>query len=404
MKFLHISDLHFGKIMNEVSLIESDQPYWVEKFIETVEETKADAVVIAGDIYDRSSPSADAVRLLDSMITKLADKNIYVLIVAGNHDSGQKLSFASEILKHNNIYISGILSSEEIPHVTLNDEYGEVTFWLVPYIFPGLVNDILKTDYRDYDTAFRALLDKQDIDFSKRNVIVAHQNVVRNGVEAERSGSESMVAGVGGIEYTAFEKFEYTALGHIHANQKVGKRNIIYAGSPLCYHFDEVKFSKKGPMLVELKEKDIEADIKMIPIEPLHKVNIIKNTYDAIFLSEMSENEYIKVIVTDKKITPEVADKLRYHIESNGSQMLEIISTYGLTNADASNNNGVSSVAGKSVFDLFAEFYGYQNSNAAPDENEKNVILKAIELMDIAETEDIAGKIVEFTINQEDTV
>ena len=288
MKFLHISDLHFGKTMNELPLIKEDQPYWVKKFLETVDETEAEAVVIAGDVYDRSSPSADAVKLLDEMITSLAEKNVTVMMVAGNHDSGQKLSFASDILRKSGIYISGLLSedSKEIPHVTLSDDYGKITFWLIPYIFPAVVNDILGTECKDYDSAFRKLLEHQNIDFSQRNVIIAHQNVTRNGIEAERGGSETMVAGVGGIEYTNFEKFEYTALGHIHAAQTVVKDNIRYAGSPLCYHFDETKFSKKGPVLVEVKEKGQAVQTEIIPIKPLHNVRVITDTYENIISSE----------------------------------------------------------------------------------------------------------------------
>lgn len=407
MKFLHISDLHFGKTMNELPLIKEDQPYWVKKFLETVDETEAEAVVIAGDVYDRSSPSADAVKLLDEMITSLAEKNVTVMMVAGNHDSGQKLSFASDILRKSGIYISGLLSedSKEIPHVTLSDDYGKITFWLMPYIFPAVVNDILGTECKDYDSAFRKLLEHQNIDFSQRNVIVAHQNVTRNGIEAERGGSETMVAGVGGIEYTNFEKFEYTALGHIHAAQTVVKDNIRYAGSPLCYHFDETKFSKKGPVLVEVKEKGQAVQTEIIPIKPLHNVRVITDTYENIISSEtcnQARGEYLKAVITDKKITPEITEELRTLAYSHGSIMLEIVSSYGRSEY-SSEVTSQDYNPEKSLNELFSEFYAFQNHGAEPDDEDLEIISLIQEYMNTENADSLPDKIISLAEKQEGT-
>ncbi len=269
MKFLHLADLHFGKSIYGVSLLEKgDQPVWVERFLQLVCEIQPDVIVIAGDVYDRSSPSGEAVALLDSMITDLAEKEIPVIIVAGNHDSGQRLSFGGSLLAKQRIHISGVLS-KELPCVTLSDQEGPVNFWLMPYIFPSLVAQRLEDEsIRDYDTAVRRLLELQKIDFSQRNVLIAHQNVTANGQESTRGGSESMVGGVGQVDYSVFEGFDYVALGHIHSSYPVGRETIRYAGSPLCYHFNETKQPVKGPILVELGAKGTLPNIETKSIEP----------------------------------------------------------------------------------------------------------------------------------------
>ena len=209
MRFIHLSDLHLGKMLHGVSLLEKgDQPDWVKKFLTIVAEKQPDAVVIAGDVYDRSMPSGAAMQLLSHMVTELASRNVPVLITAGNHDSGERLSCFKDILSRQNVYISGELQ-RELTHVTLHDEHGPVTFWLLPYVFPAAVAQILGDDtIRDYDTAVRRLLAEQNVDFSVRNVIVAHQNETRGGVEGIRGGSESMVGGVGQVDYTAFDGFD----------------------------------------------------------------------------------------------------------------------------------------------------------------------------------------------------
>ena len=231
MKFLHLADLHFGKSIHGVSLLEKgDQKAWVDGFLEMVRSLRPDAVVAAGDIYDRSAPSGDAVALLDGMVTALAELEVPVMLVAGNHDSGQRLSFGGSLLARQNVHISGVLS-RQLAHVTLQDRDGPVTFWLMPYLFPALAAQVLEDEsIRDYDAAVRRMLAAQDVDFSQRNVLVAHQNVTANGQEAVRGGSESMVGGVGQVDYTAFDGFDYVALGHIHSAYPVGREAVRYAG------------------------------------------------------------------------------------------------------------------------------------------------------------------------------
>ena len=269
MRFLHVSDLHFGKSIHDISLLErGDQPAWVERFLALARELRPEAVVLAGDIYDRGAPSGEAVALLDRMITGLAELEIQVMLVAGNHDSGQRLSFGGSLLAKQQVHISGVLS-KTLPHAALTDRHGPVTFWLMPYVFPALVAQVLEGEtIRDYHTAVRRLLEEQPVDFSQRNVLVAHQNVTANGQEVLRGGSESMVGGVGQVDYRAFDGFDYVVLGHIHSAYPVGRDAVRYAGSPLCYHFEESKQPRKGPLLVELGKRERLPGSRCKPFRP----------------------------------------------------------------------------------------------------------------------------------------
>lgn len=373
MKFLHLSDLHFGKTIHGVSLIESgDQPYWAERFLEKARCIRPDAVVIAGDVYDRSVPPGDAMELLDHMITRLTEWGIPVLMVAGNHDSGQRLAFASGLLEKQNVYIAGTFAGE-LPHVTLTDLDGPVTFWLMPYIFPALVAQ--KTgmeDIRDYDTAVRRLLAQQDIDFSQRNVLVAHQNVTANGREAVRGGSESMAGGVGQVDYSAFDGFDYVALGHIHAAYPVGRKTVRYAGSPLCYHFDEIKQPAKGPVLVELGAKGTEPGIEIQTIPPLHPMREMRGDYAALraaALEDSARGEYIRVVLTDRRPEPEIHEFFRALFDARESCLMELVSEYRPFGTAAA--CPAARAEQRAVEELFADFYRARRDGIEPDEREQ---------------------------------
>lgn len=372
MKFLHIADLHLGKSIYGLSLTESgDQKDWIDQFIKLCEEEKPDAVVIAGDVYDRSAPSGAAVELLDGMLTQLEEKNIPVLIVAGNHDSGQKLAFGQQVFAKQNIYIAGTVE-KELKHVTLTDEYGPVTFWLMPYLFPEQVSRILEDDsIRSYDEAVRRLLAAQDIDFSKRNVLIAHQNVVANGKEAERGGSESMVGGVGEIDYTAFDGFDYVALGHIHSAYPVGRPEVRYAGTPLCYHFEETRQKKKGPLFVELKEKGVEPSITLKELAPLHKMRALEGTYEEVWeklSTDDGRGEYLSITLTDQRISPEIAMQFRELLKARGSILMELVSSFQEYQS-ASRTAKTDAVAQKPMEDLFSDLFTERNHGTPPDDD-----------------------------------
>ncbi|MCI8625068.1 MAG: exonuclease SbcCD subunit D [Lachnospiraceae bacterium] len=407
MKFLHLADLHFGKSIYGVSLLEKgDQPVWVERFLQLVCEIQPDVIVIAGDVYDRSSPSGEAVALLDSMITDLAEKEIPVIIVAGNHDSGQRLSFGGSLLAKQRIHISGVLS-KELPCVTLSDQEGPVNFWLMPYIFPSLVAQRLEDEsIRDYDTAVRRLLELQKIDFSQRNVLIAHQNVTANGQESTRGGSESMVGGVGQVDYSVFEGFDYVALGHIHSSYPVGRETIRYAGSPLCYHFNETKQPVKGPILVELGAKGTLPNIETKSIEPLHPMREIRGAYETIRAEELqntTQGEYVRIVLTDRRNEPNIYHFFRELFEKRGSVVMEVTSEYNQFQAmpSAAPSGTAEELA---IEELFAEFYTERFGGKTPDPQEQELLRFAGEQMRQAES-DIscqAEELRKFALEQED--
>lgn len=385
MRFLHLADLHFGKSIHGVSLLENgDQPCWVDRFLALAEDVTPDAVVIAGDVYDRGNPSGEAVQLLDRMLTALARCGIPVMLVAGNHDSGQRLAFAKELLARQNLHIAGFLSDfPELTHVTLRDGHGPVTFWLLPYVFPAQVARLLGDEtVRDYDTAVRRLLELQPVDLSERNVLVAHQNVTAGGVEAVRGGSESMVGGVGQIDFTAFDGFDYVALGHIHAPYAVGRDTVRYAGSPLCYHFDETKQPSKGPLLIELGAKGGAVTVTPCLISPLHSMREVRGTYEDLRVGELAgtaENEYIRVVLTDRRVTPEIGAFFRDLYEIRHSLLMEIVSEYspfaGEVAVPAS-----AAVEELPVERLFASFCAERMGGEEPDPLDTELLIRAGEL------------------------
>ncbi|MCR5614740.1 MAG: exonuclease SbcCD subunit D [Saccharofermentans sp.] len=279
MKFFHVSDLHFGKTLYDVRLVEKDQPYWIDQFLKAVDEHQPDVVVIAGDIYDRKQPSDEAIVLFERLLSGLAKRGKTVFVVPGNHDSNVKLSQFSEFLEEKNIFIAREVKKEIEHH-----EVGGVVFWLMPFFYPLLVADTRVFDDPDidsYDKAARALIEAQDIDTSKCNVIISHQNVIADGVKPVHSDSESSIGGVGEIEYSAYDKFDYVALGHIHNGQSIGRDTIIYSGCPLFYDFSEEGRDKKVVM-VEVNESGriSKEDISFIDVPLLHKIRTFTGTVD----------------------------------------------------------------------------------------------------------------------------
>jgi len=383
MIIYHMADLHFGKSIYGTSMLENgDQKHWVDEFIELCKNNKPDAIVIAGDVYDRASPGGDAVELLDYMLTELAEMQIAVMLISGNHDSGQRLSFGRSFLAKQNIHVAGVVK-KEMEHVTIKDEYGEVVFWLMPYLFPDQVSRILDNEeIYTYDQAVRELIKSQNIDWTKRNILIAHQNVVANGKEVERGGSESMVGGVGQIDYTAFDGFDYVALGHIHSAYSIGRPEVRYAGTPLCYHLEETRQKDKGPVVVVLKNKGDEISISTEIIEPLHRMRFLKGTKQEItelLKNDKGRNEYIGITLTDERITPETDRYLRGLLSSRGSILMELLSTYSAFVSMATSS--AKDVQQKPLEDLFAELYTEQSGGTPPNEDEYSLMHYVAELV-----------------------
>ena len=391
MRFLHLADLHFGKSIYGTSLLESgDQGAWVDRFLELAESVQPDAVVIAGDVYDRSAPSGDAVQLLSRLLTRLSELHIPSMLSAGNHDSVQRLSFANSLLSREGLHISGSLYQDPmLSHVTLKDEHGPVTFWLMPYVFPALIANALDDDtLRTGDAAVRALLERQPIDFTQRNVLVAHQNVTANGAEGERGGSESMVGGVGQIDYTVFDGFDYAALGHIHAAYAVGRETIRYAGSPLCYHFNETRQSAKGPVLVELGAKGEAVKIETLTIPPLHPMREIRGDYEEIRQAELNDprrGEYLRIVLTDRRVSPEISAFFRELYAGRDSVLMELCSEFTRFSGEtaALSRGGVEQTSTET---LFADFFTERSGGEPPTDEDAALLRFAGELLRRADT------------------
>lgn len=306
MKFLHIGDLHLGKTLHQKSLIE-DQRGMIGFVINTAVELKVSAVVIAGDIYDKAMPPLEAVELFDELITSLSKKNIVTLVISGNHDSRNRLNYASKLLSEQKVYIRSEVD-DRISHYVLNDEYGEVYFYLQPYIHKNDISANHK-DIKTYDDAFSFLINNSDIDFSKRNVLVAHQFFTSSGNSPERSESENIViGGLDNIDCKKLRFFNYVALGHLHKGQRVGYDYIRYAGTLLKYSFSEA-MDKKQIVVVDM-DKDGAVHIDFVPYKPKIDLKIVKGKLEEILLGAGS-NDYVKVELTDTELMEEPVSKLK---------------------------------------------------------------------------------------------
>lgn len=316
MRLIHLADLHIGKDLGGFSLIE-DQKYILDQILEITESRKADAVMIAGDIYDRQTPSREAVDLMNSFLTKLSEKVKYVFMVSGNHDSAGRIAFGGDIFSREGIFISGSLNpsyDEKIfRKVAVDDEHGEICFYLLPFIKPYTAKQFFEdSDIKTYDDAAKAAVDDMDVDTSKRNVLIAHQFVTG----AEGSGSEEMsIGGAENIDGSIFSCFDYAALGHLHMAQSVGRETVRYAGSPLKYSFSSAELHQKSVTLVEIGEK---GDVKteLIPLEPLHDLKIIRGELRELISPDFmagykADSDYFKIVLTDSEPVPDAANILR---------------------------------------------------------------------------------------------
>ena len=384
MKIYHIADLHFGKSIYGLSMLQ-DQRYWSEQFLELCKNNRPDAVLIAGDVYDRSAPSGDAVELLDYFLTGLAEMEIPVFLVAGNHDSGQRLAFAKTLLAKEYVHISGTVE-RELAHYTFEDPDGNgpVTVWMLPYTYPEQISVVLDNqDLHTYNDAIGELIKNQDINTAQRNIILSHQNVTANGEDAEMGGSETMVGTVGQIDYGTYNDFDYVALGHIHSAYPVGRKEVRFAGTPLCYHLKETRQKEKGVTEVILNAKGEEVQINMIPIKPLHRMRYFVDTKENIYrdIEAITEREeYIGIVLSDERVKPEIYNYLKQLIESKGSMLLELLSSYTKYSNDVSAID-VDTVKEKPLEDLFADLYTDRRGGKTPEDEVYDVLKYVSELV-----------------------
>ncbi len=305
MKLLHMSDLHLGKSLGDFDLIE-DQAYLLEQILGIIEEKKVDALLIAGDLYDKAVPSEAATRLLDSFLSRLAEKGIFVYIISGNHDSEERLNYGSSLFETNGIFIASKYEGELYKR-TLKCGEEEADLYLLPFVKASQVRHYLpETKIESYEDAVRAILEKEKIDLSRTNILLAHQFVTGKSEDPTLSGSESLgTVSVGLVEkigYDCFDAFDYVALGHIHSPQQVGQREVRYSGSPLKYSLSEVNNEKSLPLITIEGKGEIE--IELLPIKPMRDLRHIRGKLKELLdpANVRETEDFIYATLTDEEI------------------------------------------------------------------------------------------------------
>lgn len=365
MKLIHLSDLHIGKRVNEYSMLD-DQKYILLQILNIIDNEKPDGVIIAGDVYDKSVPSAEAVEVFDDFLTKLAKRNVKTFVISGNHDSPERLSFGSRLMEHSGIYISKVYDGKVEP-ISISDAYGEMNVYLLPFIKPLHVRLYYpKAEINTYNDALRVAVENMNVDMSKRNVLVTHQFITNS----KTSDSEEIsVGGTDNVDASVFDCFDYVALGHIHGPQNCGSEKIRYCGTPLKYSFSEVNH-KKSVTVVEINKKE-SLDIRTVELVPLRDMYEIRGKFEEIMQKSFYENtpyqeSYMRIILTDEDDIPNALGTLRtvYH----KLMKLEYDNTRTRTNNVIS---AAENVENKSEFELFYEFFEKQNGQVMSDEQSK---------------------------------
>ena len=361
MKIVHLSDLHLGKRVNEFSMLE-DQAYILIRILNVLDDVKPDAVIIAGDVYDKSVPSAEAVELFDDFLWKLATRRLQVFIISGNHDSSERIAFASRLIDSSGIHLSPVYNGKVAP-VSLQDQYGPVNFYMLPFVKPAHVRRFFEdAEINSYTDALRVAIDAMEMNHDQRNVLITHQFVTG----ASRSESEDIsVGGADNVDAAVFDGIDYVALGHIHGPQNIGSDRIRYCGTPLKYSFSEANHTK-SVTVVTLAEKG-KLTTETIPLTPKHDMRELRGFYMDLTARQAYEgtatDDYLHITLTDEEDVPDVMNKLRViypnlmKLEYDNKRTR---SGREITGADAPES--------KSPLELVAEFYELQNGQPMSEE------------------------------------
>lgn len=354
MKFIHLSDLHLGKRVNEFSMLE-DQRYILSKILDIVQQEQPDAVLIAGDVFDKPAPPAEAVTLLDDFLVRLSQIPCPVYLISGNHDSPERLAFGGRLMEGSGIHLAPVYDGQVHPF-RLQDQYGPVDLYLLPFLKPAHVRRCFPDgEIATYTDALRTAVEAMDVDPAVRNVLVTHQFVTG----AQRSDSEELsVGGTDNVDASVFDSFDYVALGHLHSPQAVGRETLRYCGTPLKYSFSERQ--QKSVSVVELAEKGC-TTVRTVPLAPLRELVELRGTYEELTLRDFYEHtsyqeDYVHIILTDEMDIPEAVGKLRsiYH------KLMQL--SYDNRRTRASGQLPEEAVdTRKSPLDLLDEFYQIQN-------------------------------------------
>lgn len=355
MKFIHLSDLHLGKRVNEFSMIQ-DQRYMLEQILSIIRAEQPQGVLIAGDVYDKAVPTAEAVGLLDEFLVRLAQERLQVFLISGNHDSPERLAFGGRLMEHSGIHISPVYDGHTAVY-TLEDAYGPVRVYLLPFVKPAHVRRYFpEREIGSYTDGVRTAIEAMGVDEDVRNVLVTHQFVTG----ATRCDSEECsVGGSDNVDVSVFDSFDYVALGHLHGPQSVGRAEVRYCGTPLKYSFSEAKH-EKSVTVVEMEAKGT-IHIRTVPLTPMRDLVELRGSYDQLSLREFYQKggyqqDYVHITLTDEEDIPDGLGKLR------------IIYPY-LMKLDYDNQRtrsqqqveGTENVERKSPLELLEEFYQVQN-------------------------------------------
>ena len=362
MKLIHLSDLHLGKRVNEYSMLE-DQKFILKRILEIIDSENPDGVIVAGDVYDKSVPSAEAVSLFDDFLYQLSRRKLTVFIISGNHDSAERIAFGSRIMDAGGIHLSPVYNGKVDP-VRMKDAFGDLNVYMLPFIKPAHVRACFEDEsISSYTDAIACAVRHMEIDPEQRNVLITHQFVTG----ASRSDSEEIsVGGSDNVNASVFEPFDYVALGHLHSPQNCSSETIRYCGSPLKYSFSEAKDSKSVTD-VEFAEKGV-VSVRTVALVPKHDMVELKGSYDDLTLQSYYkgktwQEDYVHITLTDEEDIPDAIGKLRtiYH----NLMKLDYDNKRTRSNTTV---EGVSDIENKTPLELFSDFYRLQNNQEMSEE------------------------------------
>lgn len=368
MKVLHISDLHIGKRVNGMSMLD-DQRYILRQILDIAEKRQVSVLLIAGDVYDKASPSAEAVTVFDAFLTDAVAAGLRVLAIPGNHDSAERIAYAQGLLEKQGVCLPPVYAGE-VERVELEDEHGPVEFWLLPFLKPGDVRRFFPDEEigDDYSAALRAVLGACVIDQGKRNVVLSHQLVTAYGTAPDRADEEIKLGGMDNVDVSVYDAFDYVALGHVHRPQRVERDTVRYSGSPLKYSFSEARYGK-SVALIELGEKKPGDDVgecvsfELIPLVPLHDVREVRGTL-ADVLAMGAESDYLHITLSDEH--PQLDAMAKIHEVFPNAMMLDYDNVTVLI--DRPQTQLTADPDSMGTLDLFSAFYESQVGNPLDDE------------------------------------
>lgn len=371
MKVLHISDLHIGKRVNGMSMLD-DQRYILRQILDIAEKRQVSVLLIAGDVYDKASPSAEAVTVFDAFLTDAVAAGLRVLAIPGNHDSAERIAYAQGLLEKQGVCLPPVYAGE-VERVELEDEHGPVEFWLLPFLKPGDVRRFFPDEEigDDYSAALRAVLGACAIDQGKRNVVLSHQLVTAYGAAPDRADDEIKLGGMDNVDVSVYDAFDYVALGHVHRPQRVGRDTVRYSGSPLKYSFSEARYGK-SVALVELGEKKPGDDVgecvsfELIPLVPLHDVREVRGTL-ADVLAMGAESDYLHITLSDEH--PQLDAMAKIHEVFPNAMMLDYDNVTVLIDRPQTQQL-TADPDSMDTLELFGAFYESQVGNPLDDEQQ----------------------------------